>query len=35
MIKRRNGHFVSGPMVQELWELTRDEWLAIKARTSG
>ena len=35
MIQRRNGHFVSGPMVQELWELTRDEWLAIKARTSG
>ncbi len=35
LIERRDGHFVSGPMVQELWELTREEWLAMQARTSG
>ena len=34
MIKRQDGHFVSGAMVQELWEITRDEWLAMQARTS-
>lgn len=34
MIARRDGHFVSGPMLQEVWELTRDEWLAMQARTS-
>lgn len=35
MIGRRDGHFVSGPMVQELWELTRDEWLARQPQTTG
>ncbi|MGE6385580.1 GNAT family N-acetyltransferase [Pseudomonas sp. NPDC078416] len=34
LIERRDGHFVSGPMVQELWELTRGEWLSMQTRTS-
>jgi RimJ/RimL family protein N-acetyltransferase len=28
MIGTRDGHFVSGPMQVEVWEITRGEWLA-------
>lgn len=27
LISMRDGHFVSGPMQVEIWEMTRDEWL--------
>lgn len=30
MIGTQDGHFVSGPMLKEIWELTRDEWLSGK-----
>ena len=30
MIGVRDGHFVSGPMQVEVWEMTRSEWLAAQ-----
>ncbi|WAH56445.1 GNAT family N-acetyltransferase [Pseudomonas silvicola] len=30
MIEVRDGHFVSGPMQVEVWEMTRSEWLAAR-----
>jgi RimJ/RimL family protein N-acetyltransferase len=30
MVGTQNGHFVSGAMLKEIWELTRDEWLSEK-----
>ncbi|MGV6393769.1 GNAT family N-acetyltransferase [Pseudomonas caspiana] len=30
MIGTENAHFVSGPMLKEIWELTRDEWIGKK-----
>ncbi|MCF7533648.1 GNAT family N-acetyltransferase [Pseudomonas petrae] len=35
VIQRQDGDFVSGPMEQEIWELTRAEWLAMHGRTSA
>jgi hypothetical protein len=32
MIETRNGHFVSGPMQVEVWEITRSEWLAAETK---
>lgn len=31
MIGTRDGHFVSGPMQVEIWEISRCEWLAAKS----
>lgn len=33
MIGKRDGHFVSGPMDVEVWEITRSDWIAM--RTGG
>jgi RimJ/RimL family protein N-acetyltransferase len=33
MIGTRIGHFVSGPMQVEVWEITRSEWLGARAET--
>ncbi len=31
LIETREGHFVSGPMLKEIWEMTRAEWLSRTA----
>lgn len=30
LVGMRDGHYVSGPMQAELWEITRGEWLGVR-----
>lgn len=32
LVATQDGHFVSGPMIKEIWEMTRAEWLGKTAR---
>jgi hypothetical protein len=34
LVETREGNFVSGPTLKEIWEMTRAQWLRKKASTA-